>query len=379
MTSNSIPILSSKKIISFPRPGRIKDQFRSQTRSLDINQELIDFVLVKYGLELVGKSRNLPNARRNTNLIIETTNGKKVLKNYRTDWKPSTIEFEHSILQKLADVGFPAPKLVSTQTGLTWITKDGHNYCLFDFIPGKNYSSSFLFRSHRIMMMSTAGRTLASLHQVLHGFQPEGQHHQGFKSLDQERIRNKSWNEQKIDELIQWSLKISEPEDKKHAQWLVRKSDEVLQNLIELEQELEQIGLSKLIIHGDYGLHNLIYTDLDHAIPVDYELARIEWRMSELVSIISKFRFKDGSFDFESMIQFLHAYQREYLINDFEWEVFPKVWKYYKMMKAVQYWISYFETNGPVRKLRSSRDEIEFSDWALNNPDWINKFKEVIV
>lgn len=377
MTNNNSPFITTKKIIAFPRPGRLKDQFKSQTRSLDIDQELIDFILARYGLELVGRSRNLPNARRNTNLIIDTTTGKKVLKNYRTDWKQSTIKFEHSILHRLAEVDFPAPRLVLTQTGSSWIHKDGHNYCLFDFIPGTNYSSSFLFRSHRVRMMATAGRTLAALHQQLIGFQPEGHHHQGFKSLDQERIRNKSWNERKIEELIQLSRKISEPQDKQLADWLVHRSDEILRNLIELGQELEQAGLERLIIHGDYGLHNLIYTDLDHAVPVDYELARIEWRMSELVSIISKFRYKDGRFDFVSMVQFLHAYQREFPISNEEWDIFPKVWKYYKMMKAVQYWMSYFETNGPVRKLYSSRDEIDFSDWALENPNRISEFREV--
>ena len=376
MTNNS-PFITTNKIIAFPRPGRLKEKFKSQTRSLDINQDLIDFILGKYGLELDGKSKNLPNARRNTNLIIETRTGKKVLKNYRKDWKQSTIEFEHSILKKLAEVHFPAPRLVLTQTETTWLHKDGHNYCLFEFIPGKNYSSSFLFRSHRVRMMATAGTTLALLHQKLIGFQPDGLHHLGYKSLDRERHRNISWIEEKIQELIQLSLKIKTHEDKQKAEYLVRYSNQLFQDLVSLDQKLEGADLPRLIIHGDYGLHNLIYTDLDHAVPVDFELARIEWRMSDLVSVVSKFRYKDGSYDFESITQFLHAYQKEFPISSHEWEMFPLIWKHYKLNKAIQYWISYFETNGPIRKLISSWDEIEFSGWALNNPDWISEFKEV--
>jgi Ser/Thr protein kinase RdoA (MazF antagonist) len=248
---------------------------------------------------------------------------------------------------------------------------------MFDFIAGKNYSSSFLYRTHRLRMMETSGRTLASLHRHLIGFQPDGMHHLGFKGLDQERLRNVSWNTRKINELVKLSKNISEPEDKKHVEWLVGKSNEILQNLGHLDQKLEGANLPRFIIHGDYGLHNLIYTDADHAVPVDFELARIEWRMSELVSVISKFRYKDGTYDFESIVRFMQAYQKEFPIFDHEWDVFPLVWKYYKLMKSIQYWISYFETNGPVRKLRSSRDEIEFSNWALENPDQIAEFREL--
>lgn len=374
---NSTPLISFNKIISFPRPGRLKDELKSRTRSLDIDHEIIDYFLTQYDLKLIGKSINLPNARRNTNLIIETTSGKKVLKNYRSDWNISTINFEHSILQKLKSLDFASPRLVPLKDGNTWITVNGLNYCMFDFIQGRNYSSSFLLRSHRIRMMATAGRTLASLHRQLIGFQPDGLHHLGFKSLDQERFRNLSWNAQKIEELVQLSIKIKKPEDKQHAEWLIRNSNEVFHNLVALDQTLEGAGLPRLIIHGDYGLHNLIYTNADHAVPVDFELARIEWRMSDLVSVISKFRYKDGSYDFESIVRFLHAYQIEFPISANEWEVFPFVWKFYKLMKSIQYWISYFETNGPVRKLRSARDEIEYADWAMANPNRVSEFREI--
>src|SRR5210317_1392777 len=89
---------SFKPIIYFPRPGRLSDHFNSRLRTLDIDQEIVDAVLTQYGLDLARKPRNLPNTRRNTNLIIETNHGRMVLKKYRPDWLTSTIEFEHSIL-----------------------------------------------------------------------------------------------------------------------------------------------------------------------------------------------------------------------------------------------------------------------------------------
>ena len=225
--------------------------------------------------------------------------------------------------------------------------------------------------------MATSGRTLASLHKQLVGFQPAGQHHLGFKNLHQDRVRNLSWMAGKIEELVRLSEQLTAPIDRQKADWLIHKSEKLFENLAALDQKLEAANLARIIIHGDYGLHNLIYTDVDNAVPVDFELARIEWRMSDLVSVISKFRYKDGRYDFESIAQFLHAYQKEFPMETDEWDLFPYVWKYYKLRKSVQYWISYFETNGPVRKLLSSRDELEHSDWALQNPMRLNKFRLV--
>lgn len=366
---------SFKPIIFFPRPGRLSDHLNSRLRSLDIDQELVDAVLTQYGFDLTRKPKNLPNTRRNTNLIIETNQGRMVLKKYRPDWLASTIEFEHSILRKLAEMNFSAPRLIPLPDGNTWLNIDGQNYCVFDFIPGRNYSSSFLVRPHRVRMMATSGRTLALLHRQLQGFQPDGQHHLGFVGYDQDRLRDVSWHAGKIEELAGRSSKITIPEDQEQANWLIRNSPELYQTMVELDDVLQNAHLPRLIIHGDYGLHNLIYTNLDHAIPVDYELARLEWRMSDLVSVISKFRYKDGSYDFESITRFLHAYQHEFPIPQEEWQFFPLVWKFYRLMKAVQYWISYFETNGPVRKLYSSRHEFEHSNWALEHPEKLAQFK----
>jgi Ser/Thr protein kinase RdoA (MazF antagonist) len=224
-------------------------------------------------------------------------------------------------------------------------------------------------------MMATSGRTLASLHKQLTGFQPSGQHHLGFTGYDEDRLRDIPWHAKKIEELVNLSSNIKRPEDRQQADLLVKTSADLFQELSDLNEVLKNSNLPRIIIHGDYGLHNLIYTNLDYAVPVDYELSRLEWRLSDLVSVISKFRYKDGSYDFESITRFLHAYQKEYPISDDEWQLFPLVWKYYKLMKAVQYWISYFETDGPVRKLFSSRSEAKHSNWALENPSRLAEFR----
>ena len=371
-------VLPPAYIIAFPRPGRVSDFLNSRFRSLDIQLATVEKIFSFYGLEMTAAPQNLPNTRRNRNLIVHTLQGRKILKHYRVDWRTSSIAFEHSVLGRLAELNFPAPRLLSMRDGKTWLNLDGQHYCMFDFIDGKNYSSNFLMRPHRVRMMATSGRTLARLHKQLAGFLPDGQHHIGFKNYTDDRHRDMLWHIQKAKELRAWSRDLTEAEDKEQAGWLIQHSTQVLEEMSYLDETLRKAELPLLVIHGDYGLHNLIYQDLDTAIPVDYELSRLEWRMSDLVSVISKFSYKDGSYDFESIIRFMHAYQAEYPISDDEWNHFPMVWKYYKLMKAVQYWSSYFETNGPVRKLRSSRHEIERSSWALDNPQRLNEFRRSV-
>jgi Ser/Thr protein kinase RdoA (MazF antagonist) len=112
-------------------------------------------------------------------------------------------------------------------------------------------------------------------------------------------------------------------------------------------------------------------------VPVDFELARIEWRLSDLVSCLSRFRYGRGSklaYDFESIGWFIGAYQEEFPLTKDEWHFFPHVWAFYRLQSAVQYWNSYFETGGPARKLFSARDAIDQVVLALSQPDLLSRF-----
>jgi Ser/Thr protein kinase RdoA (MazF antagonist) len=122
------------------------------------------------------------------------------------------------------------------------------------------------------------------------------------------------------------------------------------------------------VIHGDYGLHNLLFRKDGTVIPIDFELARLEWRLSDLVSCMSRLRYGDGAYDFQSIRWFLAAYDVEHPLSDDEWRLFPEVWRFYKLQGAVQYWSSYFETGGPARKLIAARDALEQAARVADDP-----------
>ena len=356
-------------VLYVPRPGRLTALVRSRLRSPDIERATVRAILsADYGLQLDGSPDNLPNARRNRNLIVETSRGRMVFKLYRADWRPETIDFEHSILRRLTELACPAPRLVPTRDGRTWVAHEGQSYALFDFIGGLNYSSSYLLRSHRLRLMALLGQVLAELHKRLAGFQPAGRHHLGFTGYDTPRQRDLAWHVAMVADLKARSVALADPEATANSAWLIERGDALLDELARLDGVLSQAGLLRVVIHGDYGLHNLVVQSLGRATPVDFELSRIEWRLSDLASCLSKLRTDGGGYDFESMCWFMRAYQAVFPIDSEEWRYFPAVLKYYRLMGAVQYWKSYFETNGPARKLASARDSLEQSTWAIEHP-----------
>lgn len=145
----------------------------------------------------------------------------------------------------------------------------------------------------------------------------------------------------------------------------------MLDEIERLDATLSQAPLPRLVIHGDFGLHNLLFQQDGQVIVVDFELSRLEWRVSDLVSCLSRYRYSRRDrlvYDFASIQWFMDAYQKTYPLSSDEWQLLPQVWRFYKMQSAVQYWNSYFQTNGPVRKLYSALDAISQVDWARNYP-----------
>jgi Ser/Thr protein kinase RdoA (MazF antagonist) len=135
----------------------------------------------------------------------------------------------------------------------------------------------------------------------------------------------------------------------------------------QVEEALRDVPLLRLVIHGDYGLHNLLFDKRGTVTPIDFELARIEWRLRDIFSALA--RYSKGAYDFESMQCFLRAYQAEYPLTAIEWQFMPQVWRLYKLQDAVKYWNGYFETDRSTRRLLRARAAAGQVDWALNHQD----------
>jgi Ser/Thr protein kinase RdoA (MazF antagonist) len=361
-----------------PRPSRLVEFVKSRSRSLDIELETVQTVLDRFDMELIEPPSNLPLSRRTRNLLVNTSTGRKVLKRYRVRLEKPALVYSHSILERLAELNFPAPRLSMTPNGDSFVSLESGNYALFDFVNGENYSLSFVTPVYRYKLMHIAGKALARLHHALDGFLPEGSHHLGFVSHTEGWRRDLAWHSAKVDEMKERSQSLNS-EDKVHADWLVQNCRRILDELGQLDETLRQSALPRLVIHGDYGLHNVVFDRRrDTVTPIDFESSRLEWRLSDLVSALSRLRYRGGVYNFESIRSFLKGYQSEGPISGDEWQYLPLVWRFHKLRASLIYWNSYFETGGPARKLISARDAVSQAEWVVQNRDTLLRLNNMV-
>jgi Ser/Thr protein kinase RdoA (MazF antagonist) len=358
------------RILRVPRPSRVSAYVTARLGPPAIHASTVRTVLERYGLEAVGPPRNLRLGRRSLNAAVKTDRGEKVIKRYRPQWKRSTVWYGHSILVRLEELDFPAVRLERTGLRATWTMTTDEIFAVFDLVKGTNYSLNFLLRPDRLRLTVIAGSTLARFHRCLDGFVPDGEHHLGFVSPVGDRRRNGAWHATKLDELKSRSLELTDFDAVAHARRLISQAGHVIDEINRLGDALSQASFPRLIIHGDYGLHNLIFQPTG-AVPVDFEVSRLDWRLNDLISALGKYRYRGGHYDFESMQTFMSAYASEFPLTADEQRLLPDAWRLYKLQAAVQYWNSFFETNGPTRKLASALDAIEQADWVVAHPDVI--------
>ena len=359
------------RVLHVPRPSRISAYVAARVGPRVIDPATVDQVLQRFGLDRTGGPRNLRLGRRSHNMAVTTDRGRKAVKLYRQQWTADTVRYCHSILTRLAELDIPAPRPVRTHEEETWVSLDGGIYAVFDWISGTNYSVNFLLRKTRLRLTIVAGQTLARLHGALDGFIPEGQHHLGFTSYTGPRRRDADWHAAKLEELASRSADLADPEAAGLAHRLIRRAPSVREEIELLDRALADAAFPRLVIHGDYGIHNLLYGRRGVAVPVDFELSRLDWRVNDLISALVKYRYRGGVYDFESMETFLRAYTDAFPLTPDERRHLADAWRLYKLQQAVQYWNSYFETNGPVRKLASALDSIAQAEWVIEHPEAI--------
>lgn len=358
-----------------PRPSRLRAAVLSLTRPAAIDTDEVARVSRAFGLSVTNQT-NVRHNRRSRNLILETDVGRVVMKRYRPGWLPQTVACVHSILRRLEQIEEPGPRLVPTVEGDDWLNMGDGVYAVFRFIEGASYASTFLLRKHRLEITSKAARSLARTHESLMDFVPEGDHHHGIDPDTGKPKRDLQWHVNMVRALKEKTGDIQASEDAKLAHSLHEESDGLLETLADLDSMIDAADLPVTVIHGDYGIHNLIFPADRSPVPIDFELSRLDWRINDLISAAGKHRYRGGDYDLESMKTFLRAYDDRFRLDDQERKLMAEAWSHYKLRAAVQYWNSYHQTQGPTRKLRSALDSIAQARQVMADPDPIRQLVE---
>ena len=341
-----------------PKPGRVANYARARLSPPRIDAGLASAVLALFDLKIDEEPSNLAFGWRNRNVLVRSTDGPKVLKIYPERWSHPAIVYEHSILEHLSGLEFPSVRLNRTTEGRTAVEHDKHWFAVFDFEPGMTRAACYVSQSTRRRLLVIAGRTLAMLHDSLREFEPEGRHHLGFGSMTQDRDRNLSWLLRQLDELPEKTGDASDVAVREDLSWLISRASSVAEQLVRLEERLHRAGLPRVVIHGDYGIHNILYQADGTAVVHDFELARLEWRLIDVLTAAA--RPRAGPL----RRAFVHAYDSHNEISDTELAHVSEIWQDYRLRGAVHSWYSFCEFGGE-RRLRVARSRIEEADRAF--------------
>jgi Ser/Thr protein kinase RdoA (MazF antagonist) len=264
-----------------------------------IEQSLVD-VLEHYDLGEFRNGRRIPHGYVNEHWWVETTTGQYFLKRRNEDLKrPRLIEAQHALIQHLRDAGFPAPAVVPTRHGRTFLELQGEVYEVHQYVPGDICDVT------KPAHFTAAARTLAWYHNAVEGFDHPGLHwaRERYGPTALGRI---------IDRLLQaWHGRTPA-----HIDVLI---EELAGHARDLTARFAKFGpLPRLIIHGDYYAGNLIFQGDAVAGVVDYDLAHWCFRATELAEAVIYFsterprRLKQivysGVLDLEMLKWFLGAY-----------------------------------------------------------------------
>ncbi|RPI35101.1 MAG: hypothetical protein EHM70_00735 [Chloroflexota bacterium] len=353
-------------IYGIPRPDRLYRQFAFRQQPSEIDQGKVRDILLDYGLFLLTPAVAPAGPGRSDTLVLETTDGVKLLKRYKSNLDAAAIRHEHSILRHLARVYFPAPRLTFTTSDDTFIQREDRIYALFDYFDGYfQYHNYFFLPAATRQFVAASGRALGLLHAVLKDFDPEGQNPNGFKSRQGERWRELDWFTEKLawcktklPDLPNEAARELDGMMSKHSAWIESR-------LRELDVYLRAADPTRLIIHGDYGPYNLFFKQDRPVIILDFELARLDWRLSDLANALPSFARSRLGFNYTRMADFLGAYQSVFPIDQQELQLLPDVWLFLTLRRVIVCWHRYCETQAQGW-LDEARQKLALAHWLID-------------
>ena len=334
-----------QKNVYLPRIDRLIPRIRARLTSPEINLDEINQVLAEYHLQLIDKPYVPPGRGRSNSIIIKTDQGKKVLKRYKKTVSDSMIDHEHSILEFLLRDGFPAPKLTPRADGETTTKIDKEKFVLFDFIDGGiHYHNYFLPPSWEKEYIIRSAEILAEMHLKLEDFIPEGNNPNGFIGKDGDRGRNLDWYLNGIESNLEQAQHTAKSEQPKALQEIQNQAGKMQDLLPRLEREIAAAELPVQIIHGDFGPYNILFQGNKVIAVLDFELSRLDWRITDLVYALPRFTRTVFGFNFKKIQFLINEYRAKNPIQEKELVLVPKIWKYFRIKRCIVCWSRYYET-----------------------------------
>jgi len=322
--------------INVPRPDRLISGWRAH-RSGDAD---LSEVLEAYPLRVIGRPRPIGRGR-SWNVVVETDVGRVLVKRYKASVVDEAIACEHSILAELARVEVAAPRLVRTRSGETIVHLGPERHAAFHHLAGYMAGHERLgWPGEPSRLARLGGETLAGLHAALHEFWPAALNPIGL-GRDHRRLLPSAWHLGQLP-------RPGSAEAAGEAEIAIA-SGWIGERLLAAEEELVRSSPAVTVIHGDYGPYNLLIRPRAPLIPIDFELARPDWRLVDLATAVPRFAGSRLGFDDGRARAFLDGYIGEGGIDRAELRLLPRVAEYLSLRRLAVCWSRYARSRDPAQ------------------------------
>ena len=362
-------------IVYVPHPKIYFRPLKYKNKNDGIKIYEINTIIKEYGLKIKNKPTVIHGGIRNFTIILDTYDGKFVLKRYQEALGESTILQEHSILNYLKMINFPSVRLMKTKNGHTLVKKDKKRFAIFEYI-NKNYVShdNLLFYLQENLYIKNAGKILAFLHKSLRTFKPCKFNPDGFDPMSGKRVRDNNWFGEKLEYCVKNTVNKRNERYKLQYKTLMDKVKTAHKILKEKTIILNNIDLQKQVIHKDYSPNHILYRPNGLPIVIDFEIARFDWRVIDIIDGFGNFcKDRKGRYSFRKMKLFYGAYQSNNLLNENECHYIVDIWKLMLVWSCIWFWHDHCKT-GAKNTINIACNKLKYLEWLNSKQEFIKHY-----
>lgn len=313
--------------------------------------------MAHYDLGELWNARRIERGFVNENWDLETIRGRYFLKRRHPDLRnPGVIGAQHALVEHLRQAGFPAPTILHTTGGATFLVFGEESYEIQEYIEGTPYDHT------NAAHFQEAASTLALYHILVRDFSPPALHDRG--GLYDPTIL--STNLAKLTKA--WQLEQDSGLSPLLRQLVTHAADLAT-------RYAGQESLPHLVIHGDYYADNLLFEG-DHVVGVvDYDKACWQPRVAELAEALIYFASPrpghlrhlvyPGFLDWEPFTRFLRHYARANPLDESEVHALPDyircIWLLISLQRLIE------GDRRPAEAAGALHEVLALGNWAADH------------
>lgn len=275
---------------------------KEATNSTSVEAELIS----NYNLGTVTSIEGINHDTRNFSYRIKTSTGDYFLREHYHGTSLNIVQSEAGLINFLGANGIPVPKIIENNHGeLVFNVKNRFGfvceYVAGDFYPGKQYELN------NSQLISSA-ETLAGYHLFIQGYNQI----QWIPAKTTNFTVENFFSRQKAKEI--WNIALSMIASRNGMDIIDNQLALTAREKLAQIESIDDFGLNDgikqlpaLLAHGDYVPQNLIFLENKTVAIVDWEMARLQPRVWELVRAMCAFCRKDPTEIFNTPIDISRA------------------------------------------------------------------------